>query len=188
MAELNGNEIVEKAREYIGKVTYSFGSDDIENGRGDCSAFTNYIYNLFGVDIGQDSETQWTGKGTKVDKENLQLGDLVFFSNTYQNNHTDNVSHVGIYSGNGNFIDLGNSGVKEHSLDSEYYANHYLGAKRIDGVTATNEETTTSNVHNLKWYGDIIVYVLVAIMAIAGIVMLGLAVGINPVKIVKGGK
>ena len=62
-------------------------------------------------------------------KSQLQIGDLVFFTNTYAT--TAAASHVGIYIGNNEFIHAANGGVKITSLDHEYYAPRYIGARRI---------------------------------------------------------
>lgn len=173
--------IVSTAREYIGKVRYVFGADDLDGGQADCSSFTQTVFEKNGIDIGRNTEAQWTGQGTKVDKDNLQLGDLVFFKNTYNSNHTDGVSHVGIYTGNGKFIHCSSSkGVVESSLDSSYYQEHYLGAKRIDGVNEIETEEFVSQTSNnglgLKWWGDIVKVVLAGLLIVAGVVLFVLGV------------
>jgi len=56
-----------------------------------------------------------------------QVGDLVFFSNTYKNG----ISHVGIYIGDGQMIDASNSGVKIESIKTGYWKNHLSGYGRI---------------------------------------------------------
>ena len=53
-------------------------------------------------------------------------GDLVFFS-TYQ----EGPSHVGIYIGNGMMIDDENRGVIYSSINNSYYANKFVGARRV---------------------------------------------------------
>lgn len=166
--------VVNTAREYIGKVKYVFGADDLDGGKADCSSFTQSIYEKNGINIGRDTEAQWTGQGTKVSKDDLQAGDLVFFKNTYNSNHTDGVSHVGIYTGNGKFIHCSSSkGVVESSLDSSYYQEHYLGAKRIDGATEEIDKVIieSNNDLGLKWWGDIVKVVLSALLIIAGVVL-----------------
>ena len=166
--------IVSTAKSYIGKVTYVFGADDLDGGQADCSSFTQTVFEKNGIEIGRDTESQWTGKGSNVEEQNLKAGDLVFFKDTYNSNHTDGVSHVGIYSGNGNFIHCGGNGVEESSLDNSYYKEHYLGAKRIDGVgeevVAEEQEETTSNL-GLTWWGDIVKVVLATLLVISGIVL-----------------
>ena len=65
--------------------------------------------------------------GTAVSRDELAVGDLVFFgSGSY-------ASHVGMYIGNGNFVHAANpsSGVRISSLNETYYNNRYIGARRI---------------------------------------------------------
>ena len=172
--------IVSTARNYIGKVSYVFGADDLDGGRADCSSFTQTVFEKNGINIGRDTQAQWTGIGEKIEKNELQAGDLVFFKNTYNSNHTDGVSHVGIYTGNGKFIHCSSSsGVVENSLDSDYYQKHYLGAKRIEGVSEEIEETYTETSNNdlgLKWWGDIVKVVLAGLLIVAGVVLFVLGV------------
>lgn len=168
--------LVSTARKYIGKVKYVFGADDLDGGRADCSSFTQTIYEKHNITIGRDTEAQWTGVGVKIDKEDLKAGDLVFFKDTYNSNHTDGVSHVGIYSGNGKFIHCGSNGVEESSLNNSYYSSHYLGAKRVDGaleesIETETEEVTVSNDIGLKWWGDVVKVVLATLLVIAGVVL-----------------
>lgn len=180
---INGNDLVDKARSLIGKVTYVFGADNIEGGTGDCSSFTSYLYDLYGVDIGRDTQSQWTGIGTKISKSELKTGDLVFFKNTYDSKHTDGVSHVGIYSGGGNFIHLGSKGVQESSLNESYWSSHYLGAKTLDEVEGSTDSTGPQLIQTgLKdWAGDkvetLFTYILVALVAVTGVVCIGLSIG-----------
>ena len=57
-------------------------------------------------------------------------GDLVFFSDTYS---LDNITHVGIYIGNDEFLHAANSrsGVIVTSTESSYYTEKLVGARRI---------------------------------------------------------
>jgi cell wall-associated NlpC family hydrolase len=73
------------------------------------------------------SKEQWT-VGRSVSKAELQIGDLVFFANTY----TTGVSHLGIYVGDNQFIHASSSkGVIISSLDNTYWAPRYHGARRV---------------------------------------------------------
>ena len=163
--------VVETAQEYLGKVEYVFGADDIPGGKGDCSSFTQYVFKQNGVNIGRDTESQW-GQGKTVSKANLQPGDLVFFQGTYENNHKDNVSHVGISLGGDSFIHLGGSGVVTASLSSEYWTEHWLGAKRIESVTGSDgsEGSGTAADWGLEWWGDVVVVCCIVIMIIIGMI------------------
>jgi cell wall-associated NlpC family hydrolase len=95
----------------------------------DCSGFVRYILsNTSGVEIPRTaSEQYWHGQ--PIEAKDMQPGDLVFFKNTYKHG----ISHVGLYEGNGKFVHAANShkGVREDSLNTPYYANHFAGARRV---------------------------------------------------------
>lgn len=93
----------------------------------DCSGFTQYIYKqAYGKSIPRVSYEQ-ANYGEKVDREDLQPGDLIFFDTM----NKGRVSHVGIYIGNNKFIHAANSksGIIESEL-SGYYSKKYMGARR----------------------------------------------------------
>ena len=98
----------------------------------DCSGFTSYIYKQFGYSISPSSRVQYTN-GVQIDRKSLKKGDLVFFTSR---NSGKNVGHVGIVTtannetGDFEFIHASLKGVKVSSCDG-YYANRYIGARRI---------------------------------------------------------
>lgn len=97
----------------------------------DCSGFTKYVFKNVGLTLPRTSKAQYS-VGTAVSKSNLRSGDLVFF-NTLGNG----VSHVGIYVGNGKFAQSSSSrGVTITSLSQAYWANRYVGAKRVMSTSA----------------------------------------------------
>ena len=128
---VTGEDIVAKAKEYLG-CPYVYGKAGPSSF--DCSGFTSYIYNLFGYTINRTASTQLNSNGTSVARDDLQPGDLVFFRDY---SCTKSASHVGIYVGGGQFIHASSSssasGVKFSSLSESWYANRYVGAKRILG-------------------------------------------------------
>jgi probable lipoprotein NlpC len=93
----------------------------------DCSGFTRYVFEKLGVDLPHSSAAQYQ-LGTKVSRQELQPGDLVFFNT---NGHS--VSHVGIYIGNNTFVhsESGRGVVNTKLTDSHYWSKRYVGAKRI---------------------------------------------------------
>ncbi|GEN35914.1 C40 family peptidase [Aneurinibacillus danicus] len=100
----------------------------------DCSSFTQAVFKKIGINIGRNTEAQWTkAPGIRVSKEQLQPGDLVFFKNTYKSGYKDGVSHVGIYQGNGKFINNSSSKGKVviADLNDSYWKSRWLGGKRI---------------------------------------------------------
>lgn len=181
---INGNDIVNTAKSLLGKVKYVFGGTNIEGGEGDCSSFTQYVYKQNGVNIGRDTQTQWTGEGSKVSRNELVTGDLVFFRNTYNSNHTDGVSHVGIYIGGDEFIHLNSKGVTTSSLNEDYWNTHYLGAKHIEGVSGDKTVISGDTIVNIGFKDfmkdqaeTILDYVVIGLVLILGVVFIGLSVG-----------
>ncbi len=113
------------AMQYVG-YPYVYGAESPDQGF-DCSGLVYYSYGQFGHKLKRTANDQMNNNGTAVSRNNLQVGDLVFFGNgSYAN-------HVGIYIGNNNFVHAANpsSGVRVSSMNETYYANRYLGARRI---------------------------------------------------------
>ena len=183
---VKNTDIVNSAMTYIGKLTYSFGGNNISGGSGDCSDFTQHIFSLYGLEIGGYTEMQYS-QGFPVKREEIKSGDLVFFKNTYNSGYKDGVSHVGIAVSNENFIHLSNSGCQVSSLNDSYWKEHYLDSRRINGVDYSGESSdilydvtdtyapTTSDI-NLVWWGDIVKVTTIIIVFIMGVVLLGLSV------------
>ena len=93
----------------------------------DCSGFVSYVYENHGISIHRCADEQMQD-GLIVAREELQPGDLVFFS-VYG---PWLASHVGIYIGGGKMIHASSSrGICISSLDSDYWASTYVGARRL---------------------------------------------------------
>lgn len=122
-------KVVEFAKQQLGK-KYVWGGNGPSSF--DCSGLTKYVYSKVGITLERVSASQAT-QGIKVDKANLQAGDLVFFSGINSRSANAKISHVGIYIGNGKFIHAANSsrGVVTDELDSTYYSTHYVTARRV---------------------------------------------------------
>ena len=92
----------------------------------DCSGLMYYVLTQYGYSMKRVANDQMT-QGTAVSRDNLQVGDLVFFGyGSYAN-------HVGMYIGNGNFVHAStpSTGVRVNSLNETYYNTRYIGARRI---------------------------------------------------------
>lgn len=120
------SSIVETALQYKG-YNYVSGGASPETGF-DCSGFTKYIFGLYGINLNRVSGDQ-ASNGTPISKSELQPGDLVLFS--YYG--SDSIGHSGIYIGNGNFVHAANSkrGVVVDTLESGYYLENYVTARRL---------------------------------------------------------
>lgn len=89
----------------------------------DCSGFVLYVFNQLGVSLPHHAATQY-GYGRDVPKSQLEPGDLVYF---------DSLGHNGIYIGGRQFIHAPHTGdvVKISSLDDDWYARNWTGARRL---------------------------------------------------------
>ena len=122
-----GEEVVDYAKKFLG-LTYVYGGTNLNSGV-DCSGFMYSVYKNFGITLNRVSRDQ-INNGTRVDKSDLQAGDLVFF-NTGGNSR---ISHVGMYMGNGQYIHATNNSkncVQISILNSSYSARTYVGACRV---------------------------------------------------------
>lgn len=102
----------------------------------DCSGFVLYVYKHFGYSFARGAQEQYID-GMHVDYDDLMPGDLVFFTSYGGNNWTNsgfrNITHVGLYLGEGKFIHASNPtrGVVIDTLWSGYYQSHFWGACRM---------------------------------------------------------
>lgn len=122
---LINSKVVEYAGKFLGK-PYVWGAS---SGKAfDCSGFTVYIMKQFNVNLERTASSQYAG-GTKVERNALMAGDLVFFT-TYKKGP----SHVGIYIGDNKFIHAssGVNCVTITDLSTKYYRNRYVGARRYN--------------------------------------------------------
>lgn len=115
--------VVANSMAYIG-VPYVFGGTSPSGF--DCSGYVRYVFANAGVYLPRTADAQYE-VGTPISQGELIAGDLVFFS-TYDYGP----SHVGIYLGDGNFINASSSrGVAVDSLYSSYWGSCYIGARRV---------------------------------------------------------
>ncbi|HSP21065.1 MAG TPA: LysM peptidoglycan-binding domain-containing protein [Planococcus sp. (in: firmicutes)] len=91
----------------------------------DCSGYIYYVFNQAGIKIPRTNTTGYDARS--YDVSNPQVGDLVFFANTYK----PGISHMGIYLGNNNFIHAGGDRVQITSLSDKYWGKHFDGFKRF---------------------------------------------------------
>jgi len=116
--------LVAAARNYI-NYPYTWGGESPEEGF-DCSGLVLAVYHLNGFSVPRTSLEQYRS-GKLIQKNRLQIGDLVFFKTVPGRT----VSHVGIYAGNDFFIHAPgrNKTIRMDSLSSSFYKERYVGAR-----------------------------------------------------------
>lgn len=119
-----GGPMATLARRLVGR-PYAWGGTGPDSF--DCSGFVTYVTAQFGIELPRSSHEMFY-VGTPVAMDELQPGDLVFYS-TYD----DGASHVGVYLGDGTFAHAESewTGVKITSMDRAWWAPRYLGARRV---------------------------------------------------------
>jgi len=111
---------------YIG-VPYRWGGSSPITGM-DCSGLVQLVFrNSVGIDLPRTALEQ-SAQGSRVSVRELKPGDLVFF-----NTMGENISHVGIFVGNGKFLHAPTTGklVRIDKLYSKFWAQRYITARRV---------------------------------------------------------
>ena len=92
----------------------------------DCSAYTGtLVHNVFGLVMPRTAHAQYANC-MKLNKDEMQQGDLVFF------NTRGGISHVGMYLGNGYFTHASTSlGVTISNLSETYWSRKFVAGGRI---------------------------------------------------------
>lgn len=120
------SELVVTAMGFLG-VPYRRGGNSVETGF-DCSGFVKAMYEqTLGLILPRRANEQ-AAATQKIDRQDLQPGDLVFF-NTLRRTF----SHVGIYVGDNKFIHSPKPGaqVRVEDMGVPYWASRFDGARRV---------------------------------------------------------
>ena len=120
-----GTAVASLAREQIG-LPYRFGGESPVYGF-DCSGLVQYVYGRQGVMLPRTVKGQ-VKHGRTISRGELRPGDLVFFRTSGRN-----VSHVGRYLGEGQFVHAPRNGqtVQKVSLDNPYWQPRFTLARRV---------------------------------------------------------
>ena len=99
----------------------------------DCSGFTKSVLVDKGIDVPVKliprSARDQAKIGSAVSRNNLNAGDLVFFS---ASPNQSKITHVGLSLGKSNFVHASSSrGVVIQSLDEKWWTGRYTSARRI---------------------------------------------------------
>jgi cell wall-associated NlpC family hydrolase len=119
-------DLVATARRFLG-VPYLWGGMTVHGI--DCSGFVSRVYHANGVRLPRDANQQFEAPDVvPVDRDALLPGDLLFFGRD-----AGDVTHVGMYLGEGRFIDATTYRVpvvREDTLDDPHWSSIYQGARR----------------------------------------------------------
>lgn len=124
--ESRASELVVNAMGFLG-VPYKRGGSSFETGF-DCSGFVKAIFEqTAGLVLPRRAEQQ-AASSQKIERNDLQPGDLVFF-----NTMRRAFSHVGIYVGGGKFIHSPKPGseVRVEDMGIAYWNSRFDGARRV---------------------------------------------------------
>ena len=113
------------AKEWLG-AKYVYGAASKK--KTDCSGYVMQVYKgFYGISLDHNAQRIYDdGRGYSIKRNKLQEGDLVFFGNFWK------ISHVGIYLKGNRFIHASTSkGVVITSMDDNYWASKYKGARRF---------------------------------------------------------
>ncbi|MFI2856783.1 transglycosylase SLT domain-containing protein [Paenibacillus sp. JSM ZJ436] len=123
----------------------------VERKVSDCSQFIQEAFEgLMNIKLPRTAAEQ-AKQGVAVSKDNLKRGDLVFFNTTGKAN-----SHVGMYTGNGKFIQMGTNGLAERNLNDKEWSGIYNGARRVINDTSSTAALTSSKSAYTGQYSDLI--------------------------------
>ena len=120
------NAVLMRAISLVG-TPYRYGGNTPDGGF-DCSGLVNYVFrDMLDLRLPRSSRELAAYQGPKIEPQRLATADLVFFGSGNQ------VTHVGIYVGEGRFVHAPSSGgtVRLDHLDGSYWRSHYSGARRV---------------------------------------------------------
>jgi len=122
------NGVLMRALGLVG-TPYRYGGNTPEGGF-DCSGLVQFVFrDSAGVRLPRSTRELAAIDAPKVDRDELQPGDLVLF----HPGGGDTATHIGIYVGEGRFVHAPSTGgtVRLDLLDSAYWRAAYAGGRRV---------------------------------------------------------
>ncbi len=124
---MKANAVLMRAISLVG-TPYRYGGNTPEAGF-DCSGLVGYVFqDMLALRLPRTTRELAGLQGPRIPAGQLAGGDLVFFSAS-----GDQVTHVGIYVGDGRFVHAPSTGgtVRLDRLDAHWWRDHYSGARRL---------------------------------------------------------
>ncbi|PGG97759.1 hypothetical protein GX51_07140 [Blastomyces parvus] len=122
-----GEDLLEDGKMFIG-THYLWGG--ASGYAFDCSGLTHTLYDAHGITIGRDADAQadFEGHGTNVDREDLQIGDLIYYASNLTN--PSSIYHVAMYAGDGKMLEAHGAAIPTQIAPVRFDEN-YWGAQRF---------------------------------------------------------
>jgi cell wall-associated NlpC family hydrolase len=123
-----GADVARAAMAQLG-APYRYGGAEPARGF-DCSGLVHYVHAQQGLAVPRTAASQFAA-ARRVEPNDLEPGDLVFYRLVPR---SQEVTHVGIYVGQGRFVHAPQSGrrVGEERLDDPYWRERFAGAGRLN--------------------------------------------------------
>ena len=124
------SNVIDYARKHL---TIRYRSGGATTHGFDCSGFTRFCFNKFGVSLPHSSAAQGN-VGQAVDKDDAQPGDLILFKGHSASG--SRIGHVGLITEVGGkrikFIHSAwSGGVRYDYLNADYYRHRFMGVRRV---------------------------------------------------------
>ncbi|WP_342511559.1 NlpC/P60 family protein [Sporosarcina sp. FSL K6-1522] len=150
--EAKADQLIQTAKSLIGKATYSNTEyKPTAPYKFSCATFLMYIFEKNGVDLATYNEDYMMQQGTYVARNQLQKGDLLFFSSK----GTKTPDHVAMYIGDNKVIQMADPTQKIviSDLNSKpYYKDSYITARRVlPSLLPSNPATKGDNIVGLSY-------------------------------------
>ena len=119
--------LMREANRYLG-MPYTFGGTAPASF--DCSGFVCWVFTNSGVhNLPRTTAQGIYDQCTPVSAADAKAGDIIFFTGTY--NAGRQVTHVGIYCGNGTMVHCGDP-IQYTSINTSYWQSHFYGFGRLN--------------------------------------------------------
>lgn len=130
-----GAKVIKAGEKYMG-TPYQYGASRSSKRTMDCSSFTMWAFREgAGIDLGRGGARSQYKKVKPISRNELQVGDLMFFSTRatmkYSANSINRIGHVGIYAGNNKILHTFGKGGVTYSNFSGWWDSHFVAAGRV---------------------------------------------------------
>mgnify|MGYP000532789451 CR=1 FL=1 len=130
-SEILAGDIIDYASKFLGR-PYRSGAKGPS--AFDCSGFTSFVFRNFDISLSPSSRDQYR-QGESISRDEIQPGDLLFFSGRRGGKTVGHVAMAVSVDDNGTvrFIHASNRGGIRHDVypDGGYYSQRYIGARRV---------------------------------------------------------